>query len=434
MWQPAAKRFKGAGGAAIPAAGAGNGIGEVRFESSKSAQRALRMMQNKPLNGSKLTLSLDKTSHDGTKIVVNGLPIGVEWQELKDHFASVGDIAFVEIRGGKRKGPRLSGEVRFETADGAQEALSTLNGSVMGDGGDVISVFQDPNSKDGTKLLVSGMPPGTGWQELKDHFRQVGQEIAYAGLTVGGAAANGTRVGEVRFDDPSHAPQAVQALNGSMMLGSKINVALDGGSKDGSKVIVSNIPHGVGWQELKDHFKEAGLSIAFVDLKTPGGLMGDMTGGMMGGMMGNIMNMMGGMMGGMGVGEVRYDDPRHATMAVKRLNGSFLMGSQISVSLDESSKDRSKVIVTGLSPAVQWQELKDHFKTIGSVAHAAVGGAGGGGKGQGGGMGKLSGLAPVVKGGVMWAPIPLPQQNSKGRGKGNFFNKGFAGAMQMMMN
>jgi len=422
MWQPASKRIKVAGGAPTPTAATGNGIGEVRFETPQSAQRALRTMQNKMLLGSKLTLSMDPKSQDGTKLLVNGLPEGVEWQELKDHFASIGDIAFVDIRGGKRKGPRVAGEVRFETADGAERAVSMLDGSAMGDHGDIISVYADPGSQDGTKVIVSGMPPGTGWQDLKDHFRQVGAEIAFAGLLGAGAGAGGIQVGEVRFDDPSHAPLAVKKLNGSMMLGTQIHVNLDMTSKDSSKVIVSNIPPGVGWQELKDHFKEAGLAIAFVDLGTRGATKGGATAGMGG-------------MGGVGTGEVRYDEPNHAALAVKRLNGSFFMGAQIFVTLDERSKDRSKLIVSGIPPGAQWQELKDHFKVIGNVAHASVGGAKAGGKGGGmfnaGGGGMAGGFAPIVQGGVMWMPMPLPQQ--QGKGTGGAFNKNFARMMQWMM-
>ena len=44
-----------------------------------------------------------------------GLPEGIEWQELKDHFAEIGDLAFVRIKGGARHGPRKRAEVRLSS-------------------------------------------------------------------------------------------------------------------------------------------------------------------------------------------------------------------------------------------------------------------------------------------------------------------------------
>merc|ERR1719162_2971755 len=47
------------------------------------------------------------TSQDGSKLIVKGIPPGVEWQELKDHFASLGQVAFADVKGagkGKHKG------------------------------------------------------------------------------------------------------------------------------------------------------------------------------------------------------------------------------------------------------------------------------------------------------------------------------------------
>merc|ERR1711862_105161 len=37
------------------------------------------------------------------------------------------------------------------------------------------------DSQDGTKLMVKGFTPGTQWQELKDHFGQVGP-VAFAAV------------------------------------------------------------------------------------------------------------------------------------------------------------------------------------------------------------------------------------------------------------
>lgn len=70
------------------------------------------------------------------------------------------------------------------------------------------------------------------------------------------------------------------------------------------------------------------------------------------------------------VGEIRYDDALHAQAAIQSLNGSTIQGSTINVAYDQSSMDGTKLIITGVPPGVQWQELKDHFKGVGTVAYA----------------------------------------------------------------
>jgi len=88
----------------------------------------------------------------------------------------------------------------------------------------------------------------------------------------------------------------------------------------------------------------------------------------------------GGWGGGMGMGmvqpgltgEIRYDAPMHAQMAVQMLNGSMLKGAQLTVGVDFQSSDGSKLWVAGVPPGTSWQELKDHFRYVGQVAFAAV--------------------------------------------------------------
>mmetsp|Transcript_43301 Transcript_43301/g.114032 ORF Transcript_43301/g.114032 Transcript_43301/m.114032 type:complete len:202 (+) Transcript_43301:3-608(+) len=84
---------------------------------------------------------------------------------------------------------------------------------------------------------------------------------------MGGEQSTGpTRVAEVRYVSPMHAQSAVESLNGSSFHGGTLNVLFDQFSKDGTKLIVSGVPAGVGWMELKEHFKAIG-SVAFAGFK-----------------------------------------------------------------------------------------------------------------------------------------------------------------------
>jgi len=124
------------------------------------------------MQGSKLTVTSDSNSQDGSKVVAYGVPASCQWQELKDHFAQVGQVAYANILA-----PGGPGEVRMETAEEAQRALAMLHGAdVMGC---IITVAMDRCSKDGTRLIVGNLPPNINWQQMKDIFSQAGT-VAFA--------------------------------------------------------------------------------------------------------------------------------------------------------------------------------------------------------------------------------------------------------------
>eukprot|EP00927_Polykrikos_kofoidii_P016675 TRINITY_DN17555_c0_g1_i2.p1 TRINITY_DN17555_c0_g1~~TRINITY_DN17555_c0_g1_i2.p1 ORF type:complete len:354 (-),score=76.22 TRINITY_DN17555_c0_g1_i2:48-1109(-) len=169
------------------ASGDSNNVGEVRFGSAASAEQALEM-NGMDLEGVSVRVEPDKMSHDGTKVRVYGIPDGCGWQNLKDFFSEIGDVIFANVHhngpkggkgGGKAKGRDSGlGFVRFRTSEGAEEAL-TYDGTEFE--GSTINVEMDPLSSDYTKVKITGLPPGTGWQALKDHFSEAG-EVAHAGL------------------------------------------------------------------------------------------------------------------------------------------------------------------------------------------------------------------------------------------------------------
>merc|ERR1740138_1375840 len=80
------------------------------------------------------------------------------------------------------------------------------------------------------------------------------------------AVEQGARVGEVRFDDPFHAQQAVQQLDGSTIHGWKIKVSFHGmNNPTGTKLLITNCPPTCMWMDLKDHFKHLG-NVAFAGM------------------------------------------------------------------------------------------------------------------------------------------------------------------------
>jgi len=360
-WDDGAETLAAPAGQVVPIPKGGTATAEVRFMNPGDAQKALKL-SGSTLGGELICVEYDVTSKDGSKVIITNVPRAVEWQELKDHFQQCGKVAFANVRGGKGKGgaPQepLTGTVRYKSPDEAEQAVALLNGSRLEDS--TLEVRFHPHSSDRTKLQVLGVPAGTQWQELKEFFLQCGNVI-FAEVVRPGAPQGVSQLGEVRFEDPAHAQQACLILNGSTVAGAEITVELDLNSPTATKVLVSGIPAGIQWQEVKDHFSPIG-PVCFCDVKTPFGK----------GFSKMPMNQMNPVQGPIQVGEIRYSDPNCALQALAMLNGSMLGTNQITVNPDRTSKDGTKLLITGIPLGIEWQELKELFSTVGPVAYCNV--------------------------------------------------------------
>merc|ERR1712216_798029 len=98
-----------------------------------------------------------------------GIPTGMN-KGMMGGKAVMGQGVQHHMKGGAGGG--LSAELRYASPMHAQMAVNMLNGAVFN--GTKIRLAMDPMSPDGTKLIVSGLPPGTGWQDVKDYCVCVG--------------------------------------------------------------------------------------------------------------------------------------------------------------------------------------------------------------------------------------------------------------------
>merc|ERR1719464_616561 len=326
----------GKGGGLPPSAfGATSAVGELRFDSPQDAQNAVGMLNGSMMGTETISAMLDTTSRDGTKVIITGLPVDIQWQDLKDQCKQVGSVAYCNVRhmGGSGEVPGETpyqapahasheGEVRYDAVEHTQLAMTQLNGSVLG--GAQIWVRLDANSKDGTRLIVSGIPSHVQWQELKDHFATIGQ-VAFAEIRKGKGKGKGGG------DDAGFGALAAAAFEAFASKGMK-----------GAKGAWAN----------------PAMAMNFASKAAAGKGFGGGGGG--------------GKQMGSGTGEIRYDNPAHAQQALALLNGSQLQGATIMVAPHGASQDGSKLTVTGIPPSCQWQELKDHFAMVGQVAFAKI--------------------------------------------------------------
>jgi len=224
------KGGKGGGGKGKRGGGGPPQVGLIRYDDPMSAQHALETLNGSYLMGSPITVEVDPSSAEGTKLVVHGVPGGCAWQELKDHFKECGVVAYAGFR---------------------EDAGS------FGGGGDPYGI---------AALLGGGGGGGGGGGRGGSYGRSYGGE---------------PKIGEIRYDDSDHAATAVLELHNSRLGGSIISVEYDANQRSGdmTKLVIGNVPGNVQWQELKDHFKQIG-TVAFAGFKNDAkGGFGPMKGG-----------------------------------------------------------------------------------------------------------------------------------------------------------
>jgi len=248
------------------------GVGEVRYDDASLAQVAVASFNGSMLGGAEIEVKLDMNSQDGSKVVVKGIPPGLDWQELKDHFGTIGRVAFCDVKGGKGKGK--GGKGGFGGGGGGFGGC--FGGGFGGGCGGGFGGFGGGGGKGNVLAALGQLLGGMNMNQSMQGCGKAGGKALggcgkaqqFGGGMMGGFGKGGGKsgIGEVRYDMPMLAQLAVPMLNGSTLNGGRITVTLDHASKDGSKLKVTGIRPGTGWQDLKDHFAAIG-QVAFADIK-----------------------------------------------------------------------------------------------------------------------------------------------------------------------
>mmetsp|Transcript_85872 Transcript_85872/g.156498 ORF Transcript_85872/g.156498 Transcript_85872/m.156498 type:complete len:407 (-) Transcript_85872:32-1252(-) len=218
----------------------------------------------------------EKGGNPACKVYVCQLPYKVTWQDLKDHFGQVGTVVYSNVfceqnvTGEASANPlgwsKGNGVVEFSTAEEAELAIQTMNGTPMGSRSIVVQSWTGHDEKrparaggkgkgydavayapakgkgyegkgkkrlreEGSlnpkcKVYVGQLPYSTTWQDLKDIFSEVG-EVTYAnvfcepGVKPGMRTANPSGYskgrGVVEFATQDEARAAILSMNGHMV-------------------------------------------------------------------------------------------------------------------------------------------------------------------------------------------------------------------------
>ena len=184
----------------------------------------------------------------GTKVYVGNLAWETSWQDLKDHFRTVGEVLHADIMIGSDGRSKGCGLVTFAAAHDAARAIQTLHDSVLHSRSIFVREDREPAASPigqgsptrgfGRGVAPAGGPPGNGcqvfvgnlpwdvaWQALKDHFRAAGN-VVHADVMVD-VEGRSRGFGTVLFSNTREAAKAIQLFNESFLLGRQIEVRPD---------------------------------------------------------------------------------------------------------------------------------------------------------------------------------------------------------------
>lgn len=345
------------------------------------------------------------------RVYVGNLSWEVSWQDLKDLMKTTGhEVTHSDImrsHDGRSKG---CGIVEFATAEGAKQAVLTLNdkelkgrqifvredregrsassssggggggggnggnhhhqhhqhrsgggggGGVSGGGGHHFSSGEQAQSR---RVYVGNVSWDVNWPILKDHMRQAGEVVHAEVICEQNGRSKGC--GIVEYATEEEAQEAVATLTHTELNGRMIFVREDretssagGGpgsssvssnrSNQNTSVYVWNLSYETSWQDLKDHMRKAG-NVDQVTILTSDG-------------------------NSVGSGIVVYQKPTEAARAIRELQDSELNGRPIKL-----REDRAQFGGRG-----GWgRGGRGRFGGRGGGAFRGGGGGGGGGRGS----------------------------------------------------
>lgn len=95
----------------------------------------------------------------------------------------------------------------------------------------------------GTRVFVQGIPPGTSWQDLKDHFKNAGS-VVFASVSVDPQTGESKGHGIVQFETTAMAQNAIEIMRDFPLNGSELYVREDVQENSNPNAKLSSAPKG----------------------------------------------------------------------------------------------------------------------------------------------------------------------------------------------
>lgn len=266
QWQDLKDHFKGIGNVVradvmTEPSGRSKGCGMVEFSTEEEARSAIETLHDSDLKGRLIFVREDRGGASRPPTAVpQMLPQGGLTSPLSDLFSG-----YPLQQQFPNQIPQFMPYIQQPFQQFSQPQLNMGFGPIGGGMGMGMGLNK--------RLYVGNLSWEVAWQDLKDHFKQIGNVIR-ADVMVG-PDGRSKGCGIVEYATPEEARMAIERLHDTNLKGRLIFVREDreapgrigggsfgggggAGGGPGCRVYVGNLDPATTWAELKDHFKVAG--------------------------------------------------------------------------------------------------------------------------------------------------------------------------------
>lgn len=218
--------------------GRSKGFGIVEYATSEEAQEAIETLTETELKGRIIYVREDRESNNqggggnargvdssSTSVYIWNLAYNTSWQDLKDHCRAAGNVDQATILTGSDGRSIGCGVVVYQHPKEAARAIRELQDSELNGRPMYLREDRGKNEKLGSQLFVGNLSFDTSWQDLKDHFREIGKVEHVEVMEHPDGRKKG--FGTVRFLDAEDAENAIDELHGVELQGRELEVRLD---------------------------------------------------------------------------------------------------------------------------------------------------------------------------------------------------------------
>ena len=213
------------------------------------------------------------------KVFVDFLDPSLLWQDVKDHFQQTGSVYFVHLLWDQTRMHRQA-VVELGSAEEAQDAIRELNDSVLRDAAMRVRAYtpQDMQEKEpmSPTVFVNYIHPEVELEDLNNHFLRVVPNIEFSKIFF--HKTDDYQQAKVTLSSTAVAKMAIERVDRSLLNGKVIRCrAFLDNNNNSSRYLqgvwrerrvsrgpqaprcqIENLNPRVGWQEVKDHLREAG--------------------------------------------------------------------------------------------------------------------------------------------------------------------------------
>ncbi|KAL7428188.1 hypothetical protein ACHAXH_000780 [Discostella pseudostelligera] len=217
--------------------GRSKGCGIVEFTSAEGAADAIEKLTDSELKGRKIFVREDREEGGGGGGRRGGAGAGAAGGEEGDALPTPAESANATTsgggggggggRGGGRQNNGGRGRRGGRGGGGASKPAAAAAEGAKAEGDNAAADAAAPTTtyEEGSQLFIGNLSWETGWQDLKDHFRQIG-EVDRADVAEG---RDGRKkgFGFIRYASAKDAARAIEELNGVEFMGRTLEVRLD---------------------------------------------------------------------------------------------------------------------------------------------------------------------------------------------------------------